>query len=316
MVKLQPLPKISWKKTILLGFTSLLAFFIIFKTTVNVKSFSTIISQIDMRYFWLAFATIPPTILLNATRWYYVLKASGFSIKFKRVFVIATSSLSFIVIPGRLGDFARSYPLRREVPVGQTVATIILEKIIDICTLLIYASIGLFFLGYYTGSAIALLISIATIPGLIIFKKLKITSPAKNKVIEKIYGAAEILDRVHERKNFLGIAAICSIINMGFSLLAFYWLMIAVHAPVPFITVLAFMPLSMFIGLIPITLAGSGTRDAALIYFFKPYALSSQSLSAGLLFALQGYWIVAIISLPFLLIFLKDKPPTAAQSEN
>jgi len=229
--------------------------------------------------------------------------------------MIATGSMPFSVVPGRLGDFIRSYPLRDEIPVSQTIATIILERIIDICALLIYAGIGLFFIEYYIGSAIALFISIAAIPSLIIFKKLKIIPPARNKIVEKIYGAAEILDRIHERKNFLGMAIICSILNMGLSLLAFYWLMLAVHAQVPFMAVLAFMPLSIFIGLIPLTLAGMGTRDAALIHFLTPYALPSQSLSAGLLFALQGYWIAAILCLPFLLIYLRDKPPKAARLE-
>lgn len=316
MVKFQFLPKISWRKTIFLGFTSLLALFIIFKTTVNIRSFSAIISQIDIRYFWLAFATIPPSLFLNAARWYYVLRASGFLIKFRRIFIITMSSFPFVVIPGRLGDLVRSYPLRHEAPVSQTIATIILEKIIDVCTLLIYSGIGLFMLRYYYGSAVALFAAIASIPGLIILKKIKIISPTKNKLVQKIYGAAEILDRVHERKNLLGMAVVCSMINMGFSLLAFYWLMIAVKASVPFAAILAFMPLGTFIGLIPLTLAGMGTRDAAMIHFFRPYAMPSQSLSASLLYALQGYWIVAILCLPFLLLFLKEKPPMATQPEN
>ena len=129
--------------------------------------------------------------------------------------------------------------------------------------------------------------------------------------MKSIYGASEILDKVHKRKNLLGMSVICSAINMYLSLLAFYWLMIAVHAPIPFTTVLAFMPMSIFIGLIPLTLAGMGTRDAAIIYFLKPYAISSKSLSASLIFALQGYWAVALFFLPLLFIYLKNEPATA-----
>ena len=290
---------------VILGLTSLLGIFIIFKTTVNVQSFLEVISQLDMRYFWLAFATIPPTIILNAARWYYVLRAAGFSIPFKRILVIATGSLPFIVIPGRLGDFIRSYPLRNEVPINRTIATIILEKIIDVCSLLVYASIGLFFLGYYLGSAATLLIAVAAIPGLIIFKKLKIARPTKNKIIEKIYDAAEILDRVHERKGLLGMSALCSIMNMGLSMLEFYWLMLAVHASLPITVIFAFLPFSLFVGLIPLTLAGTGIREAAMIYFFKFYALPGELLSAGIFYTLQGYWIAAILGLPFLYFFFK-----------
>jgi hypothetical protein len=307
MMTFRSILKISWGRTIFLGFTSLLAIYIIFKTTVSVRNFSEIINQIDNRYFWLAFAVIPPSIFLNAVRWHYVLKASGYIIKFKRVFMIATGSLPFCIIPGRLGDFVRSYPLRNEIPVSQTIATIILEKIIDICTLFLYAGIGLLLIGYYWGSAIALLISFATIPCLIILKKSGILPETENKMIKKIFDAAKILDRIHERKNFLYMAVLSSIVNMGLSLVGFYWLMTAVHAQVPIIAIFAFMPLCIIIGLLPLTLAGMGTRDAALIYFFSPYALASQSLSAGLVYALQGYWSVAILCLPFLFIFFKDE---------
>ena len=41
----------------------------------------------------------------------------------------------------------------------------------------------------------------------------------------------------------------------------------------PFVPNLALSPLAILAGLLPLTLAGVGTRDAALIFFYQPYSL-------------------------------------------
>jgi len=305
MPNFQSLPKISWRKTIFLGFTSLLAFYIIFKTTVNINSILNDISHINLFYFWLAFATVLPSILLNTSRWFFILRSAGLSVSFKKIFMVATSSTALFVIPGRLGDLARSYPLRHEIPIEKTIATIVFEKIVDICVLLGYAGFGLIYYKYYLGSIIALGVAIFTIPIFLFLSRLRIRWIDRLKIGQKIYSALEILDNIKRGKINLAFAILCSVINIGLSLLAFYWLMLAVHTQVPLMAVLAFMPLCIFIGLIPLTLAGMGTRDAAIIHFFKLYALPSQSLSAGLLFAFQGYWVVALICLPFFIFYFR-----------
>ena len=298
---------IPWKKTAIFGVISALSLFIIFNTVVNIKSFSTIISQIDMKYFWLALATIPPTILLVASRWYFVLRSADINIPFKKIFLTTTGSLAFVVIPGKLGDFSRCYPLRKEVPIEKTVGTIVLERIIDVCILLAYSGIGLFLLGNYSGSAIISALAISGIPVVMLFDKLKIGRMFNNKLFKKIDEAAEILEKVANRKRFLVAAIFSSALNMGLSILEFYWLMLAVHAFVPMSAVMAYFTFGIFAGLIPLTLAGMGIRDATMIYLFKAYALPGQSLLATLLYALQGYWIIAIICLPFLYFFFKEE---------
>lgn len=297
---------VSWKKILILGLASALAFFIIFKTSVSIQDFSHIFKALNTYYFWLAFATIIPSILLNSVRWYFVLRASGFNISFGKVFKITTSSISLSVVPGRLGDLARSYPLRDIIPVHQSIGTIILEKIIDISVLCGYAGIGLALLGFPVGSFIALSAAVFAIPILYLVHVFGKNFANKNNFAKKLYEASLILPEARKRKGLFILATLSSVANWGVSILQNYLLFMAIGITVPFIALIAYLPLSIFVGLLPITLAGAGTRDAAMIHFFSSFASAGQALSVGILYGLQAYWIPAILGLPLLRYFFKD----------
>ena len=81
-----------------------------------------------------------------------------------------------------------------------------------------------------------------------------------------------------------------------FTCACFYVTSLAFGAKAPFVDHLIVVPLIMFIALIPITIAGAGTRDAASIYFFslvgvsKAIALSLSliNLASSILISLIG----------------------------
>lgn len=214
--------------------------------------------------------------------------------------------MSLSIIPGRLGDLARSYPLRNKIPISQSIGTIVLEKIIDVCVLMVFSGIGLFLLGYTALAILMFFLVIGVIPLLeilnIIIKKL----PLGNGLINKLQETLSVLNKVKERKIILSMAILTSGANWTLSMLQAYWLFKAVGAIVPFSAIYAFHPLSIFTGLIPITIAGVGTRDSAIIYFFSNFAASEQSLAVGILYGIQSYWITALLGIPLLYYFFKD----------
>jgi uncharacterized membrane protein YbhN (UPF0104 family) len=73
-----------------------------------------------------------------------------------------------------------------------------------------------------------------------------------------------------------------------------------VGAHVPLAVVTASLLPAMFAGLLPLTLAGMGTRDSALIVLFDGYATGAQSLGVGLLYAFFFRWLLSLLGLPFL----------------
>jgi uncharacterized protein (TIRG00374 family) len=78
------------------------------------------------------------------------------------------------------------------------------------------------------------------------------------------------------------------------------WLFIrALNAATPFLANLALAPLAILAGLLPLTFAGVGTRDAALIVMYEPFFKAPTAAALGLLCTAR-YLLPAIGGLPFL----------------
>src|SRR3989344_4058241 len=257
------------RRTLILGFVSILTIFIIFKTLVNAGAFSRIIKDTSWFYFFIAFATVIPVFIINVTKWYLVLRAADYHVSFQKIFKIMITSISLGILPGRLGDFARSYPLRHSISLPQSIGTIVLEKIIDISVLLVFSTVGLFLLGYQLIAGLLLFFVIIAIPSLKIASSISKKILPANNLTDKPRDAFSVLNKVKERKLIFSLAILSSFANGILSMFQTYWLFKAVGAVVPLFAVFAFQPLSVFAGLLPITLAGMGTRDSTIIYLFR-----------------------------------------------
>ena len=77
------------------------------------------------------------------------------------------------------------------------------------------------------------------------------------------------------------------------------WLFIvALKMSAPFFVTLALTPLAILAGLLPLTLAGIGTRDAALIVLYSPYFNAAAAAALGILCTAR-YLLPALAGLPF-----------------
>jgi uncharacterized membrane protein YbhN (UPF0104 family) len=72
----------------------------------------------------------------------------------------------------------------------------------------------------------------------------------------------------------------------------------ALGSPVPFGPAVGLLPLGLLAGLVPLTFAGVGTRDAALVFLFAPWLSTETAAALGLL-ATSRYILPAIAGAPF-----------------
>ena len=87
----------------------------------------------------------------------------------------------------------------------------------------------------------------------------------------------------------------------GFVLLI--WLGIrAFHVELPLGSVLASTPVILAVGGIPITPAGLGTQQAAMLYFFSAYGSEAAILAFGLAFPVA----ITLARMPLGLLYLRD----------
>ncbi len=81
-------------------------------------------------------------------------------------------------------------------------------------------------------------------------------------------------------------------------LLQIWMFILALRAWAPFLANLALSPLAILVGLLPLTFAGVGTRDAALVFFYAPYFPAPTAAALGLLCTAR-YLLPALGGLPF-----------------
>jgi len=89
------------------------------------------------------------------------------------------------------------------------------------------------------------------------------------------------------RRSRLLLVAVTSVGIWLLHLLQIWMFVLALRGQAPFLTNLALAPLAILAGLMPLTMAGIGPRDAALIYFYKDYLTPAAGAALGVLCTLR-----------------------------
>ena len=118
--------------------------------------------------------------------------------------------------------------------------------------------------------------------------------------IEKIRGLG--IFRSHRAAAFRDIAVLTLMKGLYFSVfVGIYWLGCQAFAvDVPLVLAAAATPVIMMAGALPITPAGLGTQQAAMVFFYSPYGDEASILAFGLTFPVVLILLRALLGLPYL----------------
>lgn len=229
--------------------------------------------------------------------------------------LILLASVLNMVLPSKMGDVAKAYFIKDmgELSGSMSVSLVVFEKVFDVLALLLWCSLGLFF--YADESLLFLIMTLAVFGGFIFgililsssrfanlfFKLLSNFTPLKfqDKIENLTFSWHEYRNYIWNRKVLLAKVSVISIF-IWFSHLLQIWLFIfALKQWVPLTANFALSSLSIFAGLLPLTFAGIGTRDAALIFFFQGYLTTPAAAALGILCTLR-YVLPALGGIPFL----------------
>jgi glycosyltransferase 2 family protein len=247
-------------------------------------------------------------VLLTALRWAQVLAAMGHRLAFGRALstVLAIWPLS-VVTPSRSGDFARPLMVRDAVPLLPGAGSVLAEKAIDIHTLLVLTLVASLGYGLRTESAL--------IAGLIAAEWLSVLAVLRGR--ERLLGLrwfnsrADQIDRLYRAFDALASRP-ARILSISFTSLVLRFVTVGVvHALLCAVGVSAefgrlvgpFM-IATLASLVPVTLGGMGTRDAAFLLLVNrggtPPIGQAELLFASVGYSLCAVWFIALIGLPFL----------------
>ncbi len=251
---------------------------------------------------WLLAAGVAVTVffpILSAFRFRRVLGALGHEVSFRRCFdsIMAAWPLG-TVTPSKTGDFFKAWYLRDEVPVPRVLGSVLAERLLDVLVLLLLATLGMAAYAKYSFAAVtggAFLVGIASVAVLA-----RVSLPVPDKWRAKLDGLLASLRLLARSPQLLAEVSVFTAANWLASVAQLLLFYLALDVSIPPLYAVGALPLAIFVGLLPVTLSGMGTRDSALIFLFAPYASAETTFGVGLLYGLCGYWLPALIGLAFL----------------
>lgn len=235
---------------------------------------------------------------------------------------LAAAALN-MVLPSKMGDLAKSWFFRQRGHLSGSLALalVVFERTCDMLSLLAWCAFGLLFLPAKDETVTVLtgVILAGIIGGALLLGVRGLAHGALNalgrflpaRFEERIANLREGWEVMHnyfwaDKRRLATIIGLS--IGLWFVNLYEVWLFLrALGASVPVIDSLALTPLSLLAGLLPLTFAGVGTRDAAAIFVYRDYLTPETGAALGLVLTFR-YVLVGLAGLPFLGLVSRAAP--------
>jgi len=285
--------------------------FIIILFKIDIREFLMNIKNINIFYILFALLFSFPIIIAKSYCWNYIKKKQKIYYSQKDSFLMYGVGLYIGgVTPGRVGEASRVIYLTKDgYSLGKSLVSLILDRLSDFIFLIIFLFFGLIF--YFNlinrEFLIYLLIIISLIISFFVLLKLKLIKlflkkifyfliPKKHKKSLKINFQDFIKDiKIYNFKDYLIILLITSL-SWFFYYIQMYIIAQSVNINnIPLLHLSIILTVVGFITLIPISISGIGTRDAALIFFLTPLMIAKEQIIIFSSLILLAYFLNALI---------------------
>lgn len=229
--------------------------------------------------------------------------------------LILAASVLNMVLPSKMGDLAKAYFIQKRGALTGSLALslVVFEKTCDLLALLFWCGFGLILYPNkdWLFLIMTMLVSFGLGVGILLLSSRKFANwcfqvgqkVAPKKIRENLYNLqtawGEMFDYFWRDRAQLFLLASTSIFLWFLHLFQIWLFILALNAWTPFVANLALAPLAILAGLLPLTFAGIGTRDAALVFFYTSYLNPPTAAALGLL-CTSRYFIPAVAGLPFM----------------
>jgi uncharacterized protein (TIRG00374 family) len=286
---------------------------------INISTLFDAMRGADWGLLTISILCIMPLTLATAWRFSMLTRAAGVRFVEAIRMVLGASTLN-LFLPSKIGDIAKAAVLveHHNMDVKLALSISIFDKALDITSLLFFGVIALFWVGPSSSRVIGALtfvtlVLLLVMVGLIlpfgpISKSLRVVAQlAPSRIHGRILRFIDAWQSFsvwfwEDRRRALEVLSLS--IAIWFGHLMQYWLFVlSLGAHVPLLENIAYATLGILAGLLPVTFAGIGSRDAALIYFYGAYLTPGQGAFLGVLATLR-YIIPALAGLPFVIQFV------------
>ena len=299
-----------WRQAIfrLIGL-AILAFIL---TRIDLKATLAALKGLHWGYLLLAVAANLPLFGLKAWRWQEMLKMQGIHYPWRDAFLVFVAGLFLgLVTPGRVGEMSKALYLKqdRDVPVSVGFANVLMDRLFDLYTIMVLGTVGLIWFRLLPQWALALILAgtLASLllPILLLSKRLASSALAvvRRLSILRRYEPrlAAATDRFQQGlRPLLTPRLILPLLLTQVAYLLFFeqgqLLAQAVDLPVGIVYLAVSLSVAGVVTLLPISISGLGTRDAALIAMLAPLGITAaHTMAFSTLYFLTFYIVGGII---------------------
>ena len=261
-------------------------------------------------FFGLALSFFIPQVAVTTWRWRWMIWDLYPMRTWEAARLILAGKALNALLPSKLGETSKAYFLHTQagVDLSHGVALVLLEKVFDVaglCAMLLLGMILTPHMGPVEISATLVAFGVLGFVALLCSRATAWVRPwlqSQRRVVQRLNALLESWESLlaqwwQHPPRFAGIL-LSSCFLWSLHLLQITLFFVALRSTVGVKLVFAYVPISIFIGLLPITIGGMGTRDSALIVLFAPYETTAVMAAIGLLCSLR-YWLDSLLGLPF-----------------
>lgn len=240
----------------------------------------------------LSLLLLPPFLIIKAWRWVRLLREMGLRLDLPTACALYMVGIFYgTTTPGQAGDLLKAVYLRdRGQPLAPAMLSVVLDRLFDLLVMAALATLGIFALGQLLPSRelqTALVVAMAL--GMIALTTVLVARGPREWMLTSVLPRlaprlTATLERWNQQLATLSLSprllVEISLASLGSAFFTFFrlWLLFLALGLnlVPLYVVVGVSALIAVLQVLPISIAGVGVRDAALIAVLQPYGYSSE----------------------------------------
>lgn len=307
--------KISLRKiiSVIILITPVIIFIILF-SRIDIFEFVKVVKGINIIFFIIGILVfLFSSFFIVPLQWLRILLPLGYSFSLKEAIFIKLGSYPLKAIsPLKTGDLVRAVYLKKQmgIPFSMGAISLYINFMLNFLVMVVLMYSGyLFFKKDFFLIILFYLGLLLLFTWAILFFRIieRFIIYVARKVNLRFYNSIEVLFNIYKRFTLKDISVLFfySIALWACELFAFFILFKATGLNIPFRAIVIFVPLTILISNLPISVSGLGTREAAILFWFSEFGSKERLLSVGILVSFVNIFLPLIISLFFFKGFLK-----------
>ncbi len=255
-------------------------------------------------------------VWIRGARWWLLLRGAGIGYaRWRSSMVWAIGFFAAAITPGKVGDAVRALYVSRETGrgVGSAFLTVFIDRLMDLVTVLVFGVVTIVIFSYrYTDMPSIWVIVTASVAllGLLylalhreLMRKLlgplfRALTPARYRpqLTAEVHGFYDALALYRKDRMSTVIAALLTLVFWASVILLAYAVTWVLGIDVSFGYIALMMPMVTLVEIIPISVSGIGTREAAVIFFFSAVKIgNAEAVAFSITYLIVGTYLTALV---------------------